>query len=130
MSYVWNIPSNEELARIPRLGSQLEDPERETKDIMIYLHFFMGACDWFIAEHDGDDMFYGFACLGDSQTAEWGSISFSELMELEEFVPMVDEQSGEKTEIPFEVDHDLYWKPKKFGDIERVQEILAAQGRG
>jgi hypothetical protein len=130
VSYVWNIPTKAQLACVPRLGSQLEDPDRETKDIMIYLHFFVGACDWWIAEYDGDDVFYGFACLGDPQMAEWGTVSFQELKELTMLVPMIDEQSDDKVEIPVEVDCDLHWTPQRFGDIERVKQILAAQGRG
>jgi hypothetical protein len=47
---------------------------------LIHLHFFIGGCDCYIAEYDGEDIFWGFAILnGDFQNAEWGYISFSEL---------------------------------------------------
>ena len=48
--------------------------------IEIHLHFFISDCDWYIAEYDGDDLFWGFAILnGDLLNAEWGYISFAEL---------------------------------------------------
>lgn len=74
---MWNVPTKERLDRIPRL---YETEETQLKDKMIHLHFFIGACDWYIAEYDGGDLFWGFACLnGDLQNAEWGYVSFAEL---------------------------------------------------
>jgi len=127
LNHMWNTPNSEQLARIPRLGSQLENPDLETGDIMMHLHFYVGSCDWWIAEFDGEDTFYGFACLGDSSSAEWGTVSFSELRKLMVNVPMKDEQSGESWQIPVEIDTDLSWTPRRFGDIERVQQILGTQ---
>ncbi|MFH1886978.1 MAG: DUF2958 domain-containing protein [Pseudomonadota bacterium] len=47
---------------------------------IIHLHFFIGGCDWFIAEYDGQDLFFGYAVLnGDYDNAEWGYVSFAEL---------------------------------------------------
>ena len=44
------------------------------------MHFFIGGCDWYIAEYDGNNLFYGYAILnGDQQNSEWGYISFSGL---------------------------------------------------
>jgi hypothetical protein len=77
---MWNEPSKERLARIPRLY--------ETEDIpltnkLIHLHFFIGGCDWFIAEYDGEDLFWGFAVLNhDLDNAEWGYMSFKEMKEI------------------------------------------------
>jgi hypothetical protein len=50
---MWNIPTEERLAKIPRL---YETEDTELKDTLLHLHFFMGGCDWYIAEYDGDDM--------------------------------------------------------------------------
>ena len=41
----------ERLEKIPRLYETEHVP---LKDKLIYLHFFIGACDWFIAEFDGE----------------------------------------------------------------------------
>lgn len=74
---MWNEPSKERLARIPRF---YETESVEIKDKLIHLHFFIGGCDWFIAEYDGEDLFFGYAVLnGDYDNAEWGYVSFSEL---------------------------------------------------
>ena len=49
-------------------------------DKTIHLHMFIAGCDWYLAEFDGDDLFWGFAILNqDFQNAEWGYISFREL---------------------------------------------------
>lgn len=74
---MWNEPSPQRLARIPRLYETEHVP---IEDKLIHLHFFIGGCDWFIAEYDGGDLFFGYAVLnGDYDNAEWGYVSFSEL---------------------------------------------------
>jgi len=47
--------SKERLDRIPRLYETENVP---LKDKLIYLHFFIGGCDWYIAEYDGEDLFW------------------------------------------------------------------------
>lgn len=88
------------LSAIPQLYSTEHIP---LADKEIHLHFFMGNCDWFVAEYDGADLFFGYVILGDRSNAEWGYISFSELKSLS---------------IGFvEVDCDLYWIPKTARNI-------------
>ena len=57
---MWNIPTSERLGRIPKLYDTEEIP---LKDKIIHLHFFMAGCDWYIAEYDGNDLFFGYAIL-------------------------------------------------------------------
>ncbi len=76
---MWNEPSQERLDRIPRLYETEKIP---IEDKLIHLHFFIGGCDWYIAEYDGGDLFFGFANLVDLENSEWGYISFSELKEI------------------------------------------------
>jgi len=77
---MWNIPSRKRLDRLPRLYQTEDVP---LKDKPIYLHFFLGDCDWYVAEYDGQDLFFGYAILnGDDCNAEWGHFSFPELKEL------------------------------------------------
>ena len=105
---MWNIPSKERLAKIPRLYETEKVPIR---DKLIHLHFFVGGCDWYIAEFDGDDLFWGFAILhSDYEMAEWGYISFSELKSIE-----IDGW--------LEIDCELeeYWKVCKASDIEKIR---------
>ena len=74
---MWNEPSEARLASIPRL---YETEPLDLQDKLIHLHFFIGGCDWYIAEFDGEDIFLGFAVLdNDFMNAEWGYVSFSEL---------------------------------------------------
>lgn len=102
---MWNEPSKKQLEQIPPLYST----ERiETKDKLIYLHLFISDSDWFIAEFDGDDTFFGYAILnGDYQMAEWGYISFSELKSIN--------LRG------LEIDNDLYWKVCRAEEIEKIK---------
>lgn len=95
---MWNIPTKERLDKIPRL---YETEHVSLRDKMIYLHFFIGGCDWWISEYDGDELFFGFVILNnDILNSEWGYVSFRELRdikidgwleidcELEEFFPV------------------------------------------
>ncbi len=97
---MWNKPTDELLAVIPRL---YQTEQTKIEDTAIYLHFFLGRCDWYIAEFDGNDLFFGFANLGDPHNAEWGYISFQELKEINVH--------------GFEVDTDVSWQPKPFSAI-------------
>ncbi len=72
---MWNEPSKKRFAQIPALYST---ETKSTQGKHIYLHFFLGGCSWYIAEFDGNDLFWGGAILNDIN-AEWGYISFSEL---------------------------------------------------
>lgn len=65
------------------------------------LHYFKGACDWYIIEKDvegGVQQAYGYANLGDPDCAEYGYISITELV-----------QNG--------VELDLYWTPKPMSEL-------------
>jgi len=105
---MWAKPSKEELKVIPKLYEQ--DGEH-TSNKPVYLHFFLGNCDWYITEYDGVDAFFGFAILGDPEMAEWGYISFKELINLK---------------VSFmEVDTDKYWKIKK---VKEIPKIVDAKG--
>lgn len=101
---MWSEPTESELARIPKL---YETEDVKLKDKKIYLHFFLGSCDWFIAEFDGKDTFFGYANLGNPDFAEWGYISFRELKELN--------VKG------MEVDNDKFWKVKKASEIPEIK---------
>lgn len=104
---MWNEPSQERLARIPRLYETEFIP---LKDKLIYLHFFIGGCDWYIAEFDGDDLFFGYAILNnDFDCAEWGYVSFSDLKEI----------SIHGIEIDCELEE--FWPPTPASQIPRIK---------
>ena len=107
---MWNEPTKERLAKIPRLYETENVPP---KDKLIYLHFFIAGCDWYVAEYDGDDLFWGYAILNeDHQNAEWGYISFRELKKI-------------KVKGWLEIDCELeeYWKIKKASAVEKIRNL-------
>jgi hypothetical protein len=78
---------------------------------LIHLHFFIGACDWYVAEAAGDTLF-GFVILNnDFRDAEWGYISLAELQAVK--------VGG------MEIDCDLYWEVRPASEVEK---ILRAHG--
>lgn len=102
---MWNKPNKEDLDKIPRLYETENIP---LKDKVIHMHFFLGGCDWYIAEYDGKDLFWGYAILnGDTKNAEWGYISFKELIELNVY--------------RIEVDRDLHWESKPVREIQVIK---------
>lgn len=105
---MWNVPTLKRLAQIPRLYETENVP---LEDKVIHLHFFIRDCDWYIAEYDGKDLFWGFAVLnGDIQNAEWGYISFKELREI-------------KLNGWLEVDCEVgeAWRVRKASEIARIR---------
>jgi len=117
---VWNIPSPEKLACIPRLYETENIP---LKDKLIYLHLFIGGCDWFICEYDPEEeIFFGYANLNDDINAEWGYISFRELKDIK---VSVSTYSKEKNLVEvkewMEVDCDLHWQVRKASEVEVIK---------
>ena len=105
---MWNEPRKERLAKIPRLYATENIP---LPDKLIYLHFFIANSDWYIAEYDGDDLFWGYAVLnGDYVNAEWGYISFSELKEI---------KINGWLEMDCETEES--WKIRKASHIQRIR---------
>ena len=105
---MWNEPSKERLAKIPKLYETENIP---LPDKLIYLHFFIGGSDWYIAEYDGDDLFWGYVVLnGDYVNAEWGYISFSELKEI---------KINGWLEVDCETEES--WKIRKASQIQRIR---------
>ena len=103
---MWSEPTKEQLDKIPKLYETEDIP---LKDKVVYLHFFIGGCDWYVVEYDGEDLFWGYAILnGDFEMAEWGYISFEEL---------------KRIKIPpgFEIDCETCWQVKKAIQIEKIR---------
>ena len=104
---MWNKPNKEDLGKIPRL---YETENISLKDKIIHIHFFLGGCDWYIVEYDGEDLFWGYAILNnDAGNSEWGYISYRELIEL--------------NVCGMEVDRDLYWELKSAREIHKITKF-------
>ena len=107
---MWAKPSKKQLNDTPRLYETENVPLADKK---VTMHFFVGGCDWYIVEFDGEDIMFGFAILNaDYQNAEWGYISLAELRGL---------QVG-----PFEVDCDKHWEIRPVNRVDKIMEAMAA----
>jgi len=105
---MWNIPAQQRLETIPRLYETEDIP---LKDKLIYLHCFIGGCDWYIAEYDGEDLFWGFAILNnDLQNAEWGYISFGELKSIRI-----------RNFLEIDCETEAVWQVRKASAIEKIR---------
>ena len=104
--WMWNEPSDTELAKLPRIYASDHVPLEE---VVIHQHFFLGGSDWYMAEYDPRDrLFFGYAILNnDLVNAEWGYTSYDELRGIN--------LRG------LEVDRDLHWKRTRVRDIERIR---------
>jgi len=79
------------------------------KDKLIYIHFFIGDCDWYVAEYE-KDRFWGYVILnGDTQNAEWGYFSFNELKNI-------------KIHGFHEIDceSEKLWKVRKASEVDKI----------
>lgn len=99
-------PREDVLAAIPRLYAT-EDTSLWEKTI--HLHYFVGACDWYVAELGEDRrLAFGYVNMGDPQNAEWGYIDLVELRKI-----VVTHTTG----LPLIVERDLDWTPTLFADV-------------
>jgi hypothetical protein len=102
---MWNVPSKKILDNIPRLYETEEIP---LADKIIHMHFFIGGCDWFVAEFDSEDLiFWGFVNLNDVQNAEWGYFGLQDL------------KSYNIRGV--EIDFDLYWKVRPAKEVPLIK---------
>ena len=102
---MFNTPTNETLNQIPKLYQTEHTP---LADKLIQLHFFIGGCDWYIAETDGTDICWGFAILNSDLTnSEWGYISLEELKSVK--VGWM------------EVDNDLFWEVRPASEVPKIR---------
>jgi hypothetical protein len=104
---MWNEPTKERMNKIPKLYETEDVPLKEKQ---VHLHFFIGGCDWYICETNGD-MMWGFCILNnDYEMAEWGYVSLSELRDI-------------KIDGWVEVDCELeaLWKVIKAFDVDKIR---------
>jgi hypothetical protein len=111
---MWNEPSKKRLNQLPSLY-ETEDTPLQQKEV--WLHFFIGGCDWWAVEfdHDGGDLFFGFVVLNNSyENSEWGYFSLSEMRSI-------------KVSGFLEIDCELpeYWEVRP---ASQVNDICLAQG--
>ena len=112
---MWNEPTRKALLALPRL---YETDKIPVKDKLIHMHFFIGGCDWYVAEFDGEDLFFGFVNLNDPLNAEWGFFSLTELKSIMVQTPLRDALTGEVLGAGVvEIDRDLHWEVRPFSEV-------------
>lgn len=86
--------------------------DKQTKDIKIVLKLFnpYGAGTWYLYEKESEDIFWGFVNLGDSEMAECGTVSMSELMSLR--LPM-----------GLKIERDMRFKPLSISLEEVINKV-------
>jgi hypothetical protein len=101
-----NEITSEMLSQVPKLYETEKVPLR---DKMIYLHFRIFDCHWYLVEYDGEDLFFGFAILNDDLiNAEWGYTSLNELKSLD--------FNG------YQIECDQCWKIRPAFQVEKIRE--------
>ncbi|GHT67821.1 hypothetical protein FACS1894110_14060 [Spirochaetia bacterium] len=101
------------VAKIPGLGETDNLPKHP-----LALHYFVGGCDWYIAEYDREeDIFFGYAILNnDYQNSEWGYIGRTEIISLEiperHLMINLDLYCHEETieDALFKKDNEYFWR--------------------
>ena len=110
---MWNEPTKKRLNQLPSLYETQDIPLKQKE---VWLHFYIAGCDWWAVEfdHEGGDLFWGFANLGDATLAEWGYFSLSEMRSI-------------KISVFLEIDCELeeYWQVRQ---ACLINDICLAQG--
>ena len=102
---MWNEPTPDQLVDIPKLYATENIP---LEDKLIYLHFFTASSDWYIAEFDSEDLFWGFTILNEDYfNAEWDYISFKELKAI-------------KVLGLFEIDCEINWRIRPAREVDKI----------
>ena len=111
---MWNQPTEEQLRKLPALYST---ENLSLDQIVMQMHFFLGGCDWYVAEYNpADNIFFGYAILNsDLDNAEWGYVSYEELRSIN--------VKG------FEIDRDIHWTPKRAVEIDKIKDAYVRQGK-
>ena len=104
---MWNVPSQERLSQIPKLYETEHTPLQEK---LVYLHFFVAGCDWWVCEYDGSDTFWGYIILNKNLAfAEWGYFNFTELRRLKAY-----------GWLEIDCETDQFWKVRPASEIDMI----------
>lgn len=108
---MWNTPNEKRLSKIPK---PYETEHVALMEKNIWLHFFIGGCDWWVVEFDGEDLFWGFAILnGDLMNAEWGYFNLSELKSI---------KIGGWLEVDCELEE--FWEIRTASKVEQIGKAM------
>ena len=112
-------PPAGDLAAIPALYAT---ENVATDEKLIYLHYFVRDCDWWIAElNPVTGLAFGYACLhADATNAEWGYIDLTELEGLYQPAHVQTDRNGRPARLlpHLIVERDLHWSVRPAGQAD------------
>ena len=111
---MWNEPTKKRLNQMPSIYKNQHIPLQQQE---VWLHFFIGGCDWFAVsfDHEGGDLFFGFVILNNQyHDSEWGNFSLSEMRSI---------KISDFLEIDCELEE--HWLVREASQVDR---ICLAQG--
>ena len=103
-------------------------------DDLIYCHLYGVVGDWYLAEiSENREMAFGFQIINSepvwemekwlTNSCEWANISIKTLQGL------VNEKFLKEKDICFLITRDLYWKPRKFSEVNIKENTLLYPGK-
>ena len=106
---MWNEPNKERLAKIPKM---FETDNIPLADKLIYLHFHIFNFDWYIAEYDGEDLFWGYYSIiyGETEIAEWGYFEYSHL-----------KKAKARGWLEVNCETERTWRIRKASEVEKIR---------
>lgn len=111
------LPPREVLNAIP----EYYDTERtEAAMKRIWVHYFVGGCDWWLAELDRVD-WIGYGAVDIGHGAEWGPFSLTELERVSADGRIItNRETMAMRRVPglLIVERDCHWEPRLWGGIE------------
>lgn len=99
------------MKRPPEETPGLYEQDGKNLDAVVYAHYFVAGCDWFVTEYDPEtDEVFGWARLyGDDWNAELGYTSLDEL-ESATFPVRLVGLNGPDVTVSVPVEYDEHWQ--------------------
>jgi len=128
---MWNVPTSEELAKLPKLRETENIP---TAEKIVGMHFFTPRSVWYMTEYcPNKQKFFGYTIQNfDFDNSDWEYFSFKKLQKLK----FKSKLFGMYQETPnaynffkhFEIERNSCWTPKKVKDIPYIVKGYKQQG--
>lgn len=112
------MPPADVLATVPRLYATDGDGPLAEQTIMV--HWFIGGCDWWLAELDPETGLGFGPCQIGGQNPEWGYFDLAELAvtTVAAQVTLVDINGTHAGSVRLPIERDCYWSQRPWGAIQ------------
>lgn len=83
--------------------------EEVTANLLVAAHLFCTVADWYIVEHDGSGLYYGFVSIGGmEQNSEWGDFTLAELRYVRDPLGLC-------------IEFDEFWEPCRAEEVGSIK---------